>query len=423
MKRNWRIFIGLWLMGLLNNTPYVVFLSAAEDLMPGQAGAILAADIIPTMLAKGGAPFWVHLLSYRAKILLCAALTGVSFYLTAWAKVTWLRLLGVCFTSFAAGLGELTFLGLLSFYPSSQVVAWSSGTGAAGLAGAGYYMTLKLLGVASRTILFWGGVFSVAYAVVYLLVLPAPLPGDQDDVADASAQLDMRSIDTDSVIVPTAQGASLATREQASASDVPAEQSLLGAAQLSTADSHEAEGEASEIPEDPFQLPWRTKLRVVRPLVWPYMLPMGLVYFAEYTITTGVNSTQHFPDMAAKRFYVIASFMYQLGVFISRSSGNVLPINRLWPIALGQLATLAVFFSQGWVRWAQSGALWLVATVWVGLLGGALYVNAFRLIRAKSAPNMREFFLSVASVADTTGIVLASFVSLALEKAINQHHE
>lgn len=48
-KRN---LLGFWLLGLLNNYGYVVFLSAAEDLIAGASGAVLLADILPTMAIK-----------------------------------------------------------------------------------------------------------------------------------------------------------------------------------------------------------------------------------------------------------------------------------------------------------------------------------------------------------------------------------
>lgn len=47
-----RNLIAFWLLGLLNNYGYVVFLSAAEDLITGASGAILVADILPTLVIK-----------------------------------------------------------------------------------------------------------------------------------------------------------------------------------------------------------------------------------------------------------------------------------------------------------------------------------------------------------------------------------
>ncbi|XP_074424034.1 battenin isoform X11 [Larus michahellis] len=82
----WRDGAAFWLLGLCNNLPYVVMLSAARDLLqpptarPGQppgsngsafdcnpqsTGAVLLADILPTLLIKLAAPFVIHLLPYK----------------------------------------------------------------------------------------------------------------------------------------------------------------------------------------------------------------------------------------------------------------------------------------------------------------------------------------------------------------------
>jgi len=48
----------------------------------------------------------------------------------------------------------------------------------------------------------------------------------------------------------------------------------------------------------------------------------------------------------------------------------------------------------------------------VGLLGGAVYVNAFVLINRDVPKAKREFALSAVAVADSTGILLADVMSL-----------
>lgn len=62
------------------------------------------------------------------------------------------RLFGISLASFSSGLGELTFLQLTTTLPTKSASktalgAWSSGTGAAGIAGAGIWWILRGLGV------------------------------------------------------------------------------------------------------------------------------------------------------------------------------------------------------------------------------------------------------------------------------------
>jgi len=78
-----------------------------------------------------------------------------------------------------------------------------------------------------------------------------------------------------------------------------------------------------------------------------YMIPLAGVYFAEYTINLGVNNSQKMNDMNHKTFYVVASFIYQVGVFLSRSSGSIFPLKRLWPLPCMQLGLLVFFCDRG----------------------------------------------------------------------------
>ena len=49
-------------------------------------------------------------------------------------------------------------------------------------------------------------------------------------------------------------------------------------------------------------------------------------------------------------------------------------------------------------------------------------VNAFRMIHEQVRPEVREFSLGAASVADTMGIVVAAFASIPIEAAIRKRH-
>ncbi|XP_054664688.1 battenin isoform X2 [Grus americana] len=82
----WRNGAAFWLLGLCNNLPYVLMLSAARDILqpplppqvsvngsrydcnPVSTGAVLLADILPTLLIKLVAPFVVHLLPYKCGV-------------------------------------------------------------------------------------------------------------------------------------------------------------------------------------------------------------------------------------------------------------------------------------------------------------------------------------------------------------------
>lgn len=85
-KTSRRDLVGFWLLGLTNNFAYVIMLSAAHDILSQQAehlgtGIILLADILPTILIKLTAPFFIHRIAYRTRVF---AIIGFAFgsYLT-----------------------------------------------------------------------------------------------------------------------------------------------------------------------------------------------------------------------------------------------------------------------------------------------------------------------------------------------------
>ncbi|KAJ3561515.1 hypothetical protein NPX13_g8918 [Xylaria arbuscula] len=96
--------------------------------------------------------------------------------------------------------------------------------------------------------------------------------------------------------------------------------------------------------------PWAkivANLNRAKALVLPYMLPLFLVYIAEYIINQGVSPTLLFPLASTpfnelRDFYPMYGFLYQLGVFVSRSSIAFLRIHHLYLLSLLQVGNLAL---------------------------------------------------------------------------------
>ncbi len=135
-----RTSLAFWLFGLINNVLYVVILTAAVDLVNTLPKAIvLLADIMPSFAVKLLAPFVIHLIPYRLRILVFTCLSITGMQIIAWSGGIPMRLLGIILASASAGGGELSFLQLTHFYGPRSLPFFSSGTGAAGLVGAGLF--------------------------------------------------------------------------------------------------------------------------------------------------------------------------------------------------------------------------------------------------------------------------------------------
>lgn len=83
------------------------------------------------------------------------------------------KLAGIVLASFSAGAGELSFVGLTHFYGPFSLAAWGSGTGAAGLIGAGAYsLATSAMGISVKATLLASALLPFIMAASFFLVLP-----------------------------------------------------------------------------------------------------------------------------------------------------------------------------------------------------------------------------------------------------------
>jgi battenin len=150
------------------------------------------------------------------------------------------------------------------------------------------------------------------------------------------------------------------------------------------------------------------------------MLPLLLVYIAEYTINQGVAPTLLFhlretPFQHFRAFYPAYNAIYQLGVFISRSSTPFLRIHNLYLPSLLQVINLVLLTLQSLFNFIPTVYLVFFVIFWEGLLGGLVYVNTFAEISDRVPPEDREFSLGATTVSDSGGICIAGFLGMVFE--------
>jgi battenin len=182
--------------GLINNVLYVIILSAALDLVGTDIpkGVVLLADVIPGFTTKLVAPYFIHVVSYHHRILILIALSVCGMLLIALTPATHddatiaIKLVGIAFASFSSGLGELSFLGLTHFYGHFSLAAWGSGTGGAGLIGAGAYVVATTwIGLPVRTSLIAFSFLPLIMALTFFVILPRePLHASENKATDYS---------------------------------------------------------------------------------------------------------------------------------------------------------------------------------------------------------------------------------------------
>ncbi|KAI4229497.1 MAG: hypothetical protein L6R36_000856 [Xanthoria steineri] len=399
-----RVCTAFWLFGLINNVLYVIILSAALDLVgPDVPKAIvLLADIIPSFVIKLCAPYFIHLVPYSYRTLLFAAISSWGMLLIALAPpytdggTITAKMAGVVLASLSSGAGELSFLGLTHYYGPFSQAAWGSGTGAAGLIGAGYYsITTTTIGLSVKTSLLASSVLPLVLVMGFFLVLPrgplrrtASSKHPDEDMEDEGSNED----------VPD--------REDRGLLADPLERSTT-----SIKSSNPTETSTS------WQKRFLHDLRRARGLIYPYILPLMLVYFAEYLINQSVTPTLLFPlDKTPfteyRSFYPTYATIYQLGVFVSRSSLPFIRIPYLYTMGSLQCLNLALLIFQALYTIFPSVYIVFAFIFWVGVLGGLVYVNAYANVADDMPDAEREFALGAVSVSDSAGISLSALVGV-----------
>lgn len=384
--------IAFWLLGLCNNFGYVIMLSAAFDILrkqqgkntddsdhegfkcnPTSTGLVLLADVLPALLVKITAPFYMQRVNYHIRVALCIVLFMTSLVIVAYSGPVPVSLLGVIFASISSGIGEITFLAFSSYYTKVVISFWSSGTGMAGLAGSLAYAGMTQLGLSSKTTLLLllsvGLIWAISFWVILLMPEQAKICCNRSNHGE--------------------------------------NESLLG-------DESRNNSQQDRVS----YMPLLSKLEMMKPLL-RFMVPLFLVYLAEYTINQGLYELLYYDTWLKQaqqyRWYQVD---YQLAVFISRSSIQLVALkNILVPtfIQWGILVLLIVEASVPFMKhiWITLGIVFLE-----GLCGGAVYVNAFTMISEASTAGNREFRMGAASMADSFGITLAGLISIPIHNAI-----
>jgi battenin len=297
------------------------------------------------------------------------------------------KMAGVILASLSSGGGELSFLGLVHYYGPFSLAAWGSGTGGAGLIGAGAYaLATTTLGFSVKATLLASAFLPAIMLISFFLILPlGPLRA--------------------------ASSAHLAEEEE---DDFAHEQreGLLGDDALPKASTH--------IKASSFWTKLTHNLRRSRSLFLPFMAPLLLVYIAEYTINQGVAPTLLFPLSQSpfqhyRAFYPVYNAIYQCGVFISRSSTPFFRIHNLYLPSFLQCGNLVLLTLHALFNFLPSVYIVFAIIFWEGLLGGLVYVNTFAEISDTVPKEDREFSLSATTVSDSGGICVAGFISMAFE--------
>lgn len=389
------VYIFFWIFGLINNVLYVVILSAAADIVGPKLpkSLVLLADIMPAFIIKLIAPFFMHRLSYSRRIVSLIVLSCVGMFLVSYGKLS-VCLVGIVLASISSGFGEVTFLQLTHYYKEVALNGWSSGTGGAGLFGSGIYMLFtSILNIPVSISLLCFSVLPLGFLLYYKL----DQSSQEMDPSSAAPFLGNTQEDIDALVLAPPTSASAVVKED-----------LL-----------------VDMKGNFFETCSRLKELIV-----PYMLPLTTVYLFEYLINQAVAPTLLFPlDQKRMPFffhkyrdiYVTYGTLYQLGVFVSRSTAHLIRMKKLYLLSSLQGLNFILVCLQSLLYVVSSPWPIMLLVFYEGFLGGAAYVNTFLNVLADEAPEKREFTLGTVSIADSFGVLIAALIGLKLEPTLCSH--
>jgi battenin len=414
------LFRAFWILGLLNNASYVIMIACAKNISQGGTGLVFLANVVPSLGIKLSSPWWFDRVGYNTRMTIATLCMVLSFLLIATShsiqqqyKMEW-QLMGVALASAQCGLGEASLLALagkrdsqlhLEQYPESGtnnmdptepppkgecLTCFSSGTGIAGVFGFFWkWFWNEWLGFSLSVTLWLAMSLAISYISVYRRTLWhdshskwIPVVSNEEEFVPQEAQALQTSLEQEY--------------------EIPAVTPI-----------DEMNG-------------WQ-RLRMVLSL-WPYMVPLFVVYAAEYALQAGTWTAIGFPlqeQEARDSFYEFSNWMYQAGVFVSRSSGTfyTAPMWVLWLMPALQSINVLFFStvaSHPDASWIYNPTALYPLCFYVGLLGGAVYISGYKRICADLPVPHREFSLSATSVAEGAGILVADILGLFIQSCLYQ---
>ena len=145
-----------------------------------------------------------------------------------------------------------------------------------------------------------------------------------------------------------------------------------------------------------------------------------------YALQSGTWTAIGFPvnDIASRdHFYEFSNWMYQAGVFLSRSSGTLWtsPLWFLWVMPGLQSINVVIFSyvaSHLTASVLYSPEVLYSWAFYAGLLGGSCYINAYKRICLDLPLVHQEFALSSTSVGESFGIIVADVLGLFIQACL-----
>ncbi|KAK9874200.1 hypothetical protein WA026_002554 [Henosepilachna vigintioctopunctata] len=322
---------------------------------------VVLAWVIPAVSISLVIPFVPMLVNVR--ILLSIILAVIGYVLIA-STIRSLSpaLFGIMMLSISDVLAEATLLQYTNYYHGNVITAFASGSGLSGIVGALSYTFLAQYGYRSAMLSLTS--VPILMGLFFWVLLPIPNEIDRQAIAI------QRSFNDNELLSP-----------------------------------------------------WKTfrrKYALVPKVFYKYITPLGSMYLFEYFINQGTFELQNQAETVVLKHFQYRWFQvsYQVGVFISKSSVNLIYIRKIWILTCLQIVNVLIFTTSA-VYW-YIGNFWILAIMAFeeGLLGGAAYVNTFMKIRIEEADDEKQFISSLTCFGNNAGVMVAALLAILMHNYV-----
>lgn len=430
-----RILISLWVLGVINNFHYNLVISAADSLaaeysMKRLVALISFANVFFGIVARILNAYVANRVSFNARMTFMVTLTVTGLLLTAFSGPIGgyndsicfgIVILGVCCSGTAYSYGECVALTYIQRYPSFVVGAWGSGTGASGVITSVLYILLTNNGVKKETIFLASAPLTIFYWTAFCIGLVAPhkvidvthengkmthhvlLRGKEEEIIERlSAESGAIVSDYRIEMLSNLRGLSWRSIPQYPFPDRVKE----------TLDIHDDPEDmhssccncclGSCSPGNPIRRWWHSNgldIVFVHKSMWWFYFNVAAVYICGYASQFMAPfsfecKTEWEENFFVRNSYPITQVCYQVGVFFSRTSLAFFQIPYVGVLSILQLINSIIWFIQAKTLFIGSASseknevglsfILFVLMLFVGLVGGASYVNCFFLILHRS---------------------------------------
>ncbi|KAF7632707.1 Battenin [Meloidogyne graminicola] len=437
-KIEFRNLLAFWIFGLSCNYVNTIMLTASEDIIHEQSGefqtqnktfsnsseycivelgkprcdklmstgTILLASGIPAMIVKYSFPFFMNRIPFGFRIFLVIFLH---------ASILKCHLLELFFVLFLLGIGQICLPALTSHYPKSSVAAWTAGTGAASIIPSLAYSALtepKLFNFDTRTVVLLMLIIPLIFAFSYWFILES-----------VPTVHKMNLLKPSSWVVPTQKSSSKEDNISVISMNINLNKNY-GTLEITNINEFNVNYDNAFTHE--FSI--LSKLKMAMPLL-RYMIPVTVVYFAEYVVTSGLSQLIHFDCEHSFGLSLDSQFrwyftVYLFGVFCSRSTIVLInvPLIILYLLPIIQCLIMAILYFHSIYFFIPHIFIVFALIFILGVISGISYAGTLDRVHRKSSLKTREFNMAVVASSDTTGICLAGFASIFVHNYIcNQH--